>query len=197
MGKFLRKFSGKFYNEYIKRIFIKHIIGDDTHWVKIWDNFEDCGEGDAQWEHFIQKGGQKFFLFKFLIFRVEIIFSRILWDPRRFFGEIRTGHFVGKIQATTLSSLHGKYYAYPKWCAIAICCFHQLLVWSSEISLRCIRHFSSDPLPFSTPKRLKSSKKKACHQRFENFVRMGCPRVRMGCPRVPDFFSLESRDLGL
>ncbi len=45
VGKFLRKFSGKFYNEYIKRIFIKHVIGDDTQWVKNWDNFEDCGEG--------------------------------------------------------------------------------------------------------------------------------------------------------
>jgi hypothetical protein len=115
---------------------------------------------NSQWEHFIQKGGQNFFLFRFLLFGVKIMFSTILWDPRRFFGKIRTGQFVGKIQAIALSSLHGKNYTYPKWFMIAICSFHQLLVWSSEISSWCIRHLSSDPLPFSTPKRLKPSKNK-------------------------------------
>ncbi len=105
------------------------------------------------------------------------------WDPRRFFGKIRTGQFVGKIQATALSSLHGKNYRFM----IAICGLHQLLVWSSEISSWCIRHFSSDPLPTSTPKRLKPS----------NVIRDLKILFGWGALGCLDFFSLESRDLGL
>jgi hypothetical protein len=37
---------------------------------------------------------------------------------------------------------------YLKWCAIVICNLYQFLVWSLEISLWCIRHFSFDPLTF-------------------------------------------------
>jgi hypothetical protein len=69
---------------------------------QIWKSLSN-----AQWEHFIQKGGQNFFLFRFLLFGVKIMFSTILCDPRRFFGKIQTGQFVGSFQATALSSLHG------------------------------------------------------------------------------------------
>jgi hypothetical protein len=144
----------------------------------------------TQWEHFIQKGGQNFFLFRFLLFVVKIMFSTILWDLRRFFGKIRTGQFVGKIQATALSSLHGKNYTYPKWFMIAICGLHQLLVWSSEISSWCIRHFSSDPLPFQYSKTAEALKKKHVIRDLKILFGWGA----LGCV---DFFSLESRDLGL
>jgi hypothetical protein len=50
----------------------------------------------AQWEHFIQKGGQKFFLFKFMIFGVEIMFSMVMRISRQFFDKIRSGQFVGQ-----------------------------------------------------------------------------------------------------
>jgi hypothetical protein len=69
--------------------------------------FMCCHAKIPQWEHFIQKGGQNFFLFRFLLFGVKIMFSTILWDPSRFFGKIRPGQFLGKTQATALSSLHG------------------------------------------------------------------------------------------
>jgi hypothetical protein len=57
-----------------------------------------------------------------------------------------------KIQATSLASLHGKKYIYPKWCGIAICNLYQLLVCSLEILSWFIRHFSSDLLPSLTAK---------------------------------------------
>jgi hypothetical protein len=50
----------------------------------------------AQWEVFIQKGGQNYFLFRFLLFGVKIMFSMILWDTRSFFDKIRPGRFIGQ-----------------------------------------------------------------------------------------------------
>jgi hypothetical protein len=41
-------------------------------------------ELEAQWKDFIQKGGQNFFLFRFLLFGVKIMFSMILRDPSHF-----------------------------------------------------------------------------------------------------------------
>ncbi len=55
-----------------------------------------CQSVLPQWEHFIQKGGQKFFLFKFMIFGVEIMFSMVMRISRQFFDKIRPGQFVGQ-----------------------------------------------------------------------------------------------------
>jgi hypothetical protein len=50
----------------------------------------------TQWKVFIQKGGQIFFLFRFSIFGVKIMFSLLLGDTKSFFGEICPGQFVGQ-----------------------------------------------------------------------------------------------------
>ncbi len=53
--------------------------------------------GKPQREHFIQKGGQKFFLVRILLFIIRIIFFMDLKDFWPFFDEIRPGQFVGKL----------------------------------------------------------------------------------------------------
>jgi hypothetical protein len=50
----------------------------------------------SQWEHFIQKGGQKFYLVRILLFMVRILLFFHLKDSWPFFDKIRSGQFVGK-----------------------------------------------------------------------------------------------------
>jgi hypothetical protein len=136
---------------------------------------------------FHTKGWTNFFLVRFLLFMIKIMFFNVLRDSWPFFWQnLHRSKFRPKLGYIAPTTSREKKYKYSEWFMIAICGLHQLLVWSLEISSRCKWYLSSDPLPSCTLKIKKSVSKQTCHQKSENFVQVAQP----GAPR---FFFVGKR----